>query len=484
MPPDACQFWYKPDMRVLSAVLALVLCAAPSRADEIDDFVRAEIQRQRLPGVSVAICRDGRLVKAEGYGLANVEHQVAATADTVYQSGSVGKQFTATAIMMLVEQGKVGLDDPMAKYFEQAPPSWASITIRHLLTHTSGIKDYEEGRDIDYRRDYTEVELEQVAKGLPPDFPPGAQWSYSNTAYVLLGILIHKVSGQFYGDFLRDRVFAPLGMATARVITEEDIVPNRAAGYRLVDGQLKNQEWVAPRLNTTADGSLYFTVRDLVKWDAALYGTQLLRAESLREMWTPVRLANGATYPYGFGWAIQEQRGFPNIEHGGAWQGFRTHIARYVDQRLSVIVLTNLAQGDPEAIAHGIAGLVEPALRLPDPRSARPDPDPTRAARLRSVLRAWASNDPSEDMAAGLRAARAGTPREMADRKRTATQLEKLSAFGFLAEDDVEERGLERRGAAVHRIVHYGLIADDKAYEYRFYLDAAGKVADFTSEAR
>ena len=471
-------------MRVLAAMLALLICATPARADQVDEFVRAELQRQRLPGVSIAICRDGQVIKAHGYGLSNVEHQVAATADTVYQSGSVGKQFTATAVMMLVEQGKVGLDDPIAKYFNEAPASWQSITVRHLLTHTSGIRDWEDGTDIDYRRDYSEDELEKVAKGLAPDFAPGTQWSYSNTAYVLLGILIHKVSGQFYGDFLRDRVFAPLGMTTARVISEEDIVRNRAAGYRLVDGQLKNQEWVAPRLNTTADGSLYFTVRDLAKWDAALYGTRLLTADSLRQMWTPVRLTNGATYPYGFGWAIDEQRGFPNIEHGGSWQGFRTSIARYVDQRLTVIVLTNLAQADPEAIAHGIAGLVEPALRLPDPRSVQSDPDPSRTARLRAVLSAWARNETSGEMAAGLAAARAGTRRELASRKRTAERLDKQTSFGFLAEDRVDGRGLERRGAPVSRIVHYGLVAGDKAYAYRFYLDATGKVADFTAEAR
>jgi hypothetical protein len=273
-------------------------------------------------------------------------------------------------------------------------------------------------------------------------------------------------------------------MTTARVITEEDIVPHRASGYRLVDGQLKNQEWVAPRLNTTADGSLYFTVRDLARWDAALYGTQLISADSLRQMWSPVRLANGATYPYGFGWAIEEQRGFPNIEHGGSWQGFRTHIARYVEQRLTVIVLTNLAQGGPEIIAHGIAGLVEPGLRLPDPRSTLADPDPSREARLRSVLNAWARDQPSEAMAGGLRAARAGTPRETADRKRTADRLEKLTAFGYLAEDRVEGRALERRGARIARIVHYGLMADDKAYAYRFYLDETGKVADFASKTR
>jgi CubicO group peptidase (beta-lactamase class C family) len=239
---------------------------------------------------------------ARGYGLANVEHQVPVKPETIFQSGSMGKQFTATAVMMLVEEGKLSLDDKITKFFTDAPEAWRNITVRHLLTHTSGMTDYPQ--DFDLRRDYTEDELYARIKPIPLAFQPGEKWSYSNLAYVMLGLLIHKVSGKFYGDFLQERVFQPLGMTTARVISEADIVPNRAAGYRVTNGQLKNQSWVSPSLNTTADGALYLTVYDMAKWDAALYTEKLLKRSSLEEMWTPVKLNDGKTHPYGFGWAL------------------------------------------------------------------------------------------------------------------------------------------------------------------------------------
>src|SRR5687768_16554185 len=239
---------------------------APAR---IDSVVRAEMARQKIPGVAVAVVKNGTVLVAKGYGEANVEHHVPVGPETIFQSGSVGKQFTSAAVMLLVEEGKIGLADPLTNYFPNAPERWRGITVRHLLTHTSGIPDYT-NETMDYRRDYTEGQLEQMAFALQPEFPPGSRWNYSNTGYVLLGIIIRKASGKFYGDVLHDRVFTPLGMQTARVITEEDIVPNRAAGYRMMRGELKNQEWVAPKLNTTADGSLYLSLRYYIAWDAGL----------------------------------------------------------------------------------------------------------------------------------------------------------------------------------------------------------------------
>src|SRR5439155_17031867 len=262
----------------------------------VDEFVRAEMERQKVPGVAVAIVKGDDVVKAEGYGLANVEHRVAVTPETIFQSGSLGKQFTAVAAMTLVESGQISLDDSIAKFFPDAPAAFKPITVRHLLTHTSGIPDYT-GGTIDMRKDYTEDDLAKLAFGLTPEFPAGSRWNYSNTGYVLLGILVHRASGQFYGDVLKARVFDPLGMRTARIISEADIVPNRAAGYRLVNGELKNQEWVAPQLNTTADGSLYFSIRDLIAWDKGLRAKAVLRPESWATIFSPVTLASGRSFP-------------------------------------------------------------------------------------------------------------------------------------------------------------------------------------------
>jgi CubicO group peptidase (beta-lactamase class C family) len=353
----------------------------------VDQYVQDSMRQQRIPGLALAVMRDGQIVKAQGYGLSNIELNVPVTPQTVFQSGSIGKQFAATAIMMLVEEGKVGLDDKITKYFSGSPESWDKITVRNLLTHTSGVKDYTEDH-IDYRRDYTEEELLKVIQELPPDFAPGDRYEYSNSGYALLGFLIHKVTGKFYGDFLQERIFKPLGMTTTRIISEEDIVPNRSAGYRLVKGAIKNQEWNSPTLNTTADGSLYFTVLDLAKWDAALYTEKLIKRSSLDQMWTPVKLNNGTTYPYGFGWRLRETNGHRLIEHGGSWQGFTTAISRYVDDKLTVVALCNLDSDHarPEDIVHGIAGIYIPALTPPPPPKAIEDKEPQVTALFLDLL--------------------------------------------------------------------------------------------------
>ncbi len=347
--------------------------AAQAQSEAVDAYVPAEMQKRKIPGLSLAVVRNGQVVKATGYGLANVEHNVPASAGTVYQIGSVGKQFTATLVMMLAEEGKLSLDDPIGKHLPEAPDIWKPVTVRHLLSHTAGFSNglY---RQINMRQDYTEAELLKQIAALPLDFEPGTKWSYSNPGYVTLGILIHRVTGKFYGDLLRERVFAPLGMNTARIINEADIIPNRAAGYRLANGELRNQEWVAPQLNTTADGSLYMTVLDLAKWDAALHGERVLRRASLDRMWTPTTLTDGKTHPYGFGWSVSEVNGRRLIQHGGAWQGFTAQISRFVDDSLTVIVLTNLAGADPGSIAQQVAGRYVPALRVPDRTAIQIDP--------------------------------------------------------------------------------------------------------------
>jgi CubicO group peptidase (beta-lactamase class C family) len=348
--------------RTLYTLALLLAPPAPALADPIDDFVRAEMKKQGVPGLTVAVIKDGKVVKAEGYGLANVEHQVPAKRETVYQSGSVGKQFTATAVLLLLEDGKLELDDLIGKHLPDVPEGWKDVTVQHLLTHTSGIKDIT--NTLDLRKDYTEDELLKRLSAATLDFPAGTDWRYSNTAYAVLGILVSKVAGKFYGDFLKERVFTPLGMKTARIINEADVIPNRAAGYRFAGGRLKNQEWVSPTFNSTADGSLYVTIDDMITWDAALAAGKLLKKESYEAMWTPVRTKDGKEHPYGFGWSLGERNGHKRIHHGGAWQGFTTYIDRYPDDRLTVIVLTNLAppRSKPGVIAEGIAALQVPEL--------------------------------------------------------------------------------------------------------------------------
>lgn len=466
-------------------ILAVLLSTTPAAtADPVDDYVRGVMAAKKLPGASVAILRSGTVVKIQGYGLANIELDTPATPDTIYQSGSLGKQFTAAGILLLAEDGKLALDDRLAKHFPEGPSTWHRITVRHLLTHTSGLKDY--GSDeIDFRRDYSEEDLLKIARSVPLEFEPGTQWSYSNTGYLILGLLTSRLAGKHWSDFQTERIFQPLGMATTRVISERDIVRNRAAGYELDDkGEVKNQEWVAPSLNRLADGALYFSVKDLAAWEAALHARRFMKPASFEAWWTPASLGGRLTYPYGFGWGLGEQRGHRLIEHGGSWQGFRTAIARYVDQGLTIIVLANLAQAEPETMAHEIAGLVEAALERPDPTRTAPDPDPSRTARLRDVLDAWANYRRPPVLAEGLAATASGSRREAGQRRTTARRLAAMTAFRYLGEDDLSARSLMMRGDAVERAVYFALDTKEARHVYRFHLSSDGRVVDFDSEER
>ncbi len=368
----------------LSAFLAGCSSIPSQPATTLDSAVIEEMARQRYPGVAVGVVQRGELIGAKGFGLANIEHSVPVTTSTIFQTASLAKQFTGVAVMLQVEDGKLSLDDPITKFFPTAPAPWNAISVRHLLTHTSGIPDYEDGK-LDYRKDYTEDELVQFAFGLPLEFPAGSRWNYSNTGYVLLGVLVRKVSGQFYGDVLRDRVFGPLGMRTARVISEEDIVMHRAAGYRLVGESVKNQEWVSPVLNTTADGSLYLSLQDWLVWEQALRKKAVLQAASWEKVFAPVRLNSGKTYPYGLGWGLHDGRGPARYSHTGQWQGFTTAYLHVITADLSVIALGNLAEGDPMRIVERVAQMYVPELRRPAVAAATPS-DPVLVARVRALL--------------------------------------------------------------------------------------------------
>lgn len=274
--------------------------------------------------------------------------------------------------------------------------------MKNLLSHTSGLAEYEDpsrmqpGGLFDSRQDFTENEMVERIETLPIEFKPGGDWAYRNTNYALLGVLIHKVSGQDYRDFMHDRIFAPLGMVSTRGISERDILPGRAAGYEIVGGQLKNQIWMSPSLNSTADGTLYFNVVDLEKWDRALYGTTILSRKSLDLMWTPFVLDDGKpnSSHYGFGWAVDSTNGHRVIQHGGAWQGFTCVISRFVDDKLTVVVLTNLDSNHaaPVYMARVIAGLAEPAL-MPQPNAAIEDRKPDIATHAREVLQKLLSGE-------------------------------------------------------------------------------------------
>jgi D-alanyl-D-alanine carboxypeptidase len=325
---------------ILLGTVFIFATIGDSRADQVDDYVKNQMRRQHVVGLSLAVVKDGRLIKARGYGLASVEQNNPATKSTVYNTASIGKQFTATAVMMLVEEGRIGLDDGITNYLADLPKAWDNVTVRQLLNHTSGIRDYPTLPDFGKlsKSPVTTRQLVDMLAGFPLEFRPGKKWRYCNMGYHLLGEIVAKVSGQPFADFLQEGVFAPLGMNSTRFYDSRSIITNRANPYDWKNGTLCNAEYLDYSWAFGA-GAEASTVEDMAKWDASLRTEKLLPRNRWEEMWTPVTLADGSTFPYGFGWHVQKDEGGRVIWHGGGDPGFLSAMFHWLDDRITVIVL-------------------------------------------------------------------------------------------------------------------------------------------------
>jgi CubicO group peptidase (beta-lactamase class C family) len=347
--------------------LILLALSLPSsvHADDVDAYVKLRMDKEHIPGLSLAVVKDAKVVKLKGYGISNLELNVPAVPDTVYEIGSISKQFTAAAVLVLVQENKIGLDDLVGKYIHESPETWKAIKVRHLLTHTSGLQRDglpESGNGL--FADYTEDELVQSAVALPLLSAPGTKYSYGNLDYDLLAIIIERVSGESYGEFLQEHIFKPLGMTATRLKDRSSIVPNRAQAYLWDNNVLQRCDPQVSPTRYIGSGSLLSTVTDLAKWDASLYTDRVLNAASRKAMWTPTKLADGTVTTYGFGWEISSVKGHTNLNHNGAMDGFVGDISRFMDDRLTVIVLTNQSGlSNTGRIAMGVARVYIPAIR-------------------------------------------------------------------------------------------------------------------------
>ncbi len=372
--------------KLLLAALAAAACvsanAEAGKTKPIDTFLRQQMQRQKIPGLAVGIFQDGKTLYEGTHGLANIEHNAPVSPETVFQSGSLGKMFTAVAVMLLVDEGKVKLDETVRTYLPGLPQSWRQVTVRRLLNHTAGVPNV----SFDLQKDYSDAEMLAAYAAEDPKYPAGSRWEYSNGGYVLLGLLVNKVTGKHFGELLQARVFQPLGMNSARVISERDIVTNRASGYDLTETGLKNQTWVSPSLNATGDGALYLSLEDYRKWFNAVGQRAILSPASWQAMLSPARLNNGDIYPYGFGMDMGRQAaGQTVVGHSGGWQGFGTEFSYYPRDRVGIVVLANSSSARPDKILQGVAERYNPAYALPPPRAIA-DKKPAQTAALKKIL--------------------------------------------------------------------------------------------------
>jgi CubicO group peptidase (beta-lactamase class C family) len=308
-----------------------------SRSAQIDTLLRA---LDGAPGAAVVVVRDGKIVHRKGYGLADLETRAPVRADTPFYLASVSKQFTAMAIMLLAEQGKLSYDDPLQKFFPDFPAFGNGITLRHLLYHTSGIPDYLNDRLVEDATDFTNARVLDLVEHLKElKFPSGERYSYSNSGYILLAVTAARVSGQPFHQFMQEHVFGPLGMRHTRVYDEsKPVIPGRARGYSRDGDAFKLDDY---HLLTAGDGGTFSTAEDLARWDRCLYTEKLVKAATLQQAFTRGKLNDGKKFDYGFGWSVGSFRGLRTVSHGGGLGGFRTFILRFPDQHFSVILLSN-----------------------------------------------------------------------------------------------------------------------------------------------
>lgn len=337
---------------------------------KIDEYMKSAIEFERFSG-SILVARNGQPIVSKSYGMANVELDVPNTPKTVFRLASLTKQFTATAIMMLQERGKLNINEPFCKYLIDCPEIWQPITIRQLLTMTSGIPGVTASelgalRGLPVPWDQW---LEATRKK-PLEFAPGEKFKYANSGYTLLGFIIERVSGKSYEEFLQENIFTPLEMKQTGYENPLRIIKNRATGYRQLPGGPITNVPYAEMVGLYAAGGIYSTTEDLLLWDKALYTEKLLSAKSINEMYTPFKeMLPGKSYAYG--WWTSQKFGRTEIAHGGNLAGFITYISRFPSDRVTVIVLSNNGRGSSGKISNVLSAIVFGApYEIPKERKA------------------------------------------------------------------------------------------------------------------
>jgi CubicO group peptidase (beta-lactamase class C family) len=463
--------------------------AQVTHTDKIDAYITKQMQARRIPGLAFAVVEDGKVTLKKAYGIDNLETDTPVKVGSIFHVASITKQFTAAAIMMLVEQGKVRLDDSITTYLNPVPEAWAKITVRHLLTHTSGIMPGPIIRVDDQGRltmragtallDITATRALEVMAREPLLFPPGERIMYCDAGYFLLGLVIEKASAQPYQGFMQERFFEPLHMSNSSILDRWKIVKGSVPVYTIRNGQLApwRRDW---QYEVNAFAGICSTVEDLAKWDEALRAGKLLKQTSLDLMWTPAKLNNGQEAlmfgeAYGFGWTLGEVRGYRTVEHGGA---SGTYILRFRDDGLTIIVLTNLdvpSGSQPSLLARGIAGLVKPQYQPSDMLTRQTDPSPQTTREINAMLSEMAEERDSPIMTEPYRTFYNNNPGPF--RQDDARLLKTLRSLTYLSSDDVAGRGLKRMGEPVARIAYYKGEMNSKTFYFTFWLTKDREVA-------
>jgi len=353
----------RPGLITIGALAFFLIASIEAYGQTVEEKIDFLIKAKLPPygsGITAIIVQKGKTIYHRAFGKADVELDVDMRPDQVMPIGSITKQFTACAVLKLAEEGKLNLDDEITKYLPGYPTQGQKITIEHLLTHTSGIKSYTDLPEWTaefWKKDLTPAEMIDFFKRDQLDFMPGEKFYYSSTNYFLLGVIIEKVSGKSYGEYISDNFFKPLGMNQSRYDSQSAIIPGRASGYELSGRTLRNARPISAS-QPFAAGSLLSTVADLAKWYRAVFSHRVISAESLKKAHTAHRLKDGSSTGYGFGWIIAERFGKPTVEHGGAMSGFQAKDLYFPEEDLFLAMFSNCLCFKPDALVQQMAAIV------------------------------------------------------------------------------------------------------------------------------
>lgn len=457
---------------VLLMAHLLGLCRGiAGQSKDVDAYIRDWMARRNIPGVSLVVIKAKKVVKSSNYGLANVELAIPVNERTSFEIASMTKQFTAAALLLLVEDGKVSLDDRITKYFDGLPETWHEIRIHQLLDHTSGLKDdWDADNDFFLTKNSNEAFLTAL-KAAPLKFQTGERYGYSCGPF-LVGMIIEKVSGKSYAKFMQERIFDRLGMASTHVNDASRIVPDRASGYIYRDAKLMNGVRISPAAHARADVGIRTTALDLVKWDAAMNDTRLLKQSSLDAMFAVGRVNDGSTTLSGLGWWLSPVRGRAAATHGGAFRtGFNSTINRYLDDGLTVIILANRFRVGANDAGHIVAGFYEPQFRPVASMSVRPDPDPGRTVKLKTNLVRLAEG------LLKLEGLSVNFPYRAYEPDDWSQLIKGMKTLSFVNCSPIFDSTARNYGARTNRICFFKLVAEDETRYVSAVYDTDDKIA-------
>jgi len=460
-----------------------------SHQKEIDAYIRAEMKAEQIPGLSYAVVSNGNIIDSGAYGWANAELKAPVTSHTLFNIGSIGKTFTATAIMLLQKDGKLSINDPINKYLDSLPDAWKTITIKHLISHTSGIKDYAHDFpgypfiEQDRKQEITEAQFIRAATNLPLNFQPGERWAYSNSNFVLLGFIIHKLSGKSMGDFMKERLFAPAGMKQTRYTSVSEILPNRASGYLLDEddnNKLINGIYISNFFSTMGDMGILTTATDLARWSIAQDEEKVLDKKILQQMWTPSKLNNNLEavgilgVNYGFGWTLQDHRGNKETGHSGSFMnGYTAQLTRFPEKHFAVIVLTNLNPTNVSLISYDIAGFYFPELKGIDQLKPETNEDSSLEKNVYGLLNGLATNNLDTSLVTTNFKQRINPITGL-----VFNQAVLKMSLRFVHSDLIKSGNLLRYDVPVRKIDYYEIRLRNETHYLAIYFTANNKIAD------